>query len=66
MLKQNSQGKEKKAAIIFSKGDYEGLMETLDILSNQKLVKGINKAWQDFKKGKSIPWDKAKKQLGYV
>jgi len=56
----------KPEAILLSEEDYESLMETLDILSDPKLVKAIEKAKDDFKKGKGIPWEKVKKKLGHV
>ena len=56
----------KPEAVVLSEDDYESILETLDILSNQKLVQDIKKAQDDLKKGKGIPWDKAKHKLGYV
>lgn len=56
----------KPEAVMLSEEDYEGLLETLDILSDQKLVKDIKKAGEDLRKGKGIPWEKVKRKLGYV
>ena len=56
----------KPEAVMLSEDDYESLLETLDILSDQKLMKDIKKAQEELKKGKGIPWEKAKKRLGYV
>lgn len=56
----------KPEAVMLSEEDYQGLLETLDILSDQRLIKSIKKAEEDLKKGKGISWEKAKKQLGYV
>lgn len=56
----------KPEAVILSEEDYENILETLDILSDQKLVKDIKKAAQDLRRGKGISWEKAKKKLGYV
>lgn len=56
----------KPEAVILSEEDYESLLETLDILSDQKLVKEIRDAYLDLKKGKGISWEQAKKKLGYV
>jgi len=53
-------------AVMLSEEDYESLIETLDILSDQKLMRGIEKSVQDLRKGKGISWEKAKKKLGYV
>ncbi|MFH1458680.1 MAG: type II toxin-antitoxin system Phd/YefM family antitoxin [Candidatus Omnitrophota bacterium] len=56
----------KPEAVILSEEDYENLLETLDILSDRKLVKEIKKAEMELKKGKGIPWEKLKKKLGHV
>jgi len=56
----------KPEAVILAEEDYEGLLETLDILSDQKLVRDIKKAQEDLRKGKGIPWEKVKQKLGYV
>lgn len=56
----------KPEAVILSEEDYESLLETLDILSDRELVKDLRKAEREFRQGKAIPWEKAKKKLGYV
>jgi antitoxin YefM len=56
----------KPEAVILAEEDYESLLETLDILSDQKLMKDIKKAQGELKKGKGIAWEKVKKKLGYV
>ena len=56
----------KPEAVMLSEEDYGGLIETLDILSDQKLMKDIKKATEDLKKGRGISLEKAKKRLGYV
>jgi prevent-host-death family protein len=56
----------KPEAVILSEDDYESLLDTLDIVSDSKLMKDIKKAEQDLRKGKGISWEKAKKRLGYV
>ncbi len=56
----------KPEAVILSEEDYESLLETLDILSDQKLMKEIKKGQEELRKGKGIPWEQAKKKLGYV
>ena len=56
----------KPEAVILAEDDYESLMETLEILSDQKLVKELKMATDEFKKGKGIPWEKAKRKLGYA
>lgn len=40
-------------AVMMSLDDYEGLLETVEILSDKKLVKRIKKAKQEIKEGKT-------------
>ena len=56
----------KPEAVIMAEDDYESLLETLEILSDSKLVKEIRKAQEELKAGKRISWEKAKGKLGYV
>jgi len=56
----------KPEAVLLSEEDYESLLETLEILSNPRWMKTIRKAREEFRRGKGIPWEKAKKKLGYV
>lgn len=53
-------------AVVLSEEDYESLLETLDILSDRKLLKEIKKAQDELQAGKGISWNKAKTKLGYV
>lgn len=53
-------------AVIISSDDYENLMETLDILSDSKLMRDIRKGQQELASRKGVSWDKAKAMLGYV
>lgn len=53
-------------AIVLSEEDYESLLETLDILSDRKLLREIRKAQDELRAGKGISWNKAKTKLGYV
>lgn len=43
--------------------DYEGWIETLEIMSDENLVKGIKKGLKEIEKGNVISWEKAKKRL---
>lgn len=47
--------------VLMSQPDFEGWLETLDIMTDAKLVADIKQAEkaQDF-----VPWEEAKKQLG--
>ena len=56
----------KPEAIILAEEDYENLMETLDIFSDQKLIKELKKGQDELKAGRGISWQEAKKKLGYV
>lgn len=40
------------AGVLMSGEDYEGLMETLEILSDKQLVRQLKKADEDFRKGR--------------
>lgn len=56
----------KPEAVILAEEDYASLLETLDILSDRKLVKDIKKAGLELKEGKALSWKEAKRKLGYV
>lgn len=43
---------------------YEGLVETLEIMSDPDLMKSIRKGIEELDAGKGIPWEEAKKRLG--
>ena len=53
----------KPEAVLLSEEDYESLMETLEILSDTRLMKSIRKAEKELKEGKGIPWEKVKAKL---
>ena len=40
-----------ESAVLLSSEDYEGLLETLDILKNNKVALSIAESLEDFKKG---------------
>ena len=56
----------KPEAVMLSKDDYESLLETLEILSDKRLMKSIRKTEDELKKGKGIPWEKVKAKLHRV
>jgi PHD/YefM family antitoxin component YafN of YafNO toxin-antitoxin module len=41
----------KAAAVLMSPEEYEGLMETIEILSDKKLMRQLRKSDLDFRKG---------------
>lgn len=52
-------------AVIMSAEEYEGWLETLDIMSNPKLVASIKQGMKELKEGKGIPASKANKMIGW-
>lgn len=56
----------KPEAVIIAEDDYESLLETVEILSNKRLMQDVKKAQDDLKKGKGTSWDKLKKKISNV
>lgn len=54
----------KDAAVLMSAEELESILETLDVLSDKKLVKSVKAGMRDIKKGRTIPLEKLKKELG--
>lgn len=54
------------AAVIMSPDDYEGLLETIEILQDKKLMKRIKKAEADLKAGRTHSLDEIHRALGRV
>ena len=44
--------------------DYEAIQETLEILNDGNAVEQLCSSIQEVKEGKTMPWEKAKEQLG--
>lgn len=57
--------KGKPAAILISIDEYESLQETLEIMSDKKLMREIKEAEKEIAQGKGIPWELAEKELGW-
>ena len=55
----------KPPIILMSVAEFEGWQETLEIMSDKKLVASLKRAQKELKEGKGIPWEKAKKMLGW-
>ena len=53
-------------ALMMSMDDYESLLESIDILSDSRLMKKIKKAEEDVKKGNLKPLERIEKELGLV
>jgi PHD/YefM family antitoxin component YafN of YafNO toxin-antitoxin module len=43
--------------------DYQAILETLEILSDDESVERLRRSIQEVKEGKQIPWQKAKARL---
>ena len=50
-------------AVLISKEDYEGLLETLDILSNKETVKRIEKAKREIEQGKTVTLEQLRRDI---
>lgn len=44
--------------------EYEALVETLEILSDEQLMASLKQGIQDIKHGRVIPWERVKRKLG--
>lgn len=53
----------KPRAVIMSAEEFDGWKETLEVMSDPKLMRDIKQAEKDFKEGKTIPWEEVKKEL---
>ena len=53
----------KPVAVMMSVDDYEGLLETIEILSDKETVKRIKTAKQEVKEGKTVSLRELRKQL---
>lgn len=43
--------------------DYEAIMETLEVLSDEKAAEQLRRSTREAKEGKTIPWEQAKARL---
>lgn len=53
------------AAVLMSVAEYESWKETMEIMSDSGLMKAIRKGEKEIEQGKGIPWEQAKKELGW-
>ena len=44
--------------------EYEALVETLEILSDENAMAALRQGIKEARQGKLIPWDRAKRKLG--
>ena len=56
----------KPEVMMMSMDDYEGLMETLEIMSDKKLVRRLKQAEKEMKAGKGVPLEVVNKRLGLL
>jgi len=55
--------KSKVKAVLVDATEYERLKGTLEVLSDQKLMKNLEKSIKEFKKGELTDWENIKKEL---
>ncbi len=56
----------KPVVVMMSIDDYESLLETIDILSDKEVMTRIKQATKEIKEGKTVSWDKVRKDIGRV
>lgn len=44
--------------------EYEALTETLEIMTDERLIRALRQSVKEAKAGKLIPWERAKRKLG--
>jgi PHD/YefM family antitoxin component YafN of YafNO toxin-antitoxin module len=53
----------KPVLAIMTWDDYQAIMETLDIISDNDAVEQLRRSIKEIKEGKTIPWQEAKARL---
>ena len=53
----------KPRAVIMSADEFDSWKETMEVLSDEQLMKDIRQAEKEFREGKSIPWEQVKEEL---
>jgi prevent-host-death family protein len=56
--------KGRRVAALVSADRLDALVETIEILSDARTMQLLRRARKELEAGKSVPWDKARKQLG--
>ena len=54
----------KAVLTVMSSDFYESLVETMEVMSDKKLMADLRKGIREIKQGKGIPWEKVKADLG--
>jgi len=52
-------------AVFMSYDEFDSLMETLEILSDPEVMKRIEQAEKEYKRGEYVTWEELKSELGY-
>lgn len=52
-------------AVLMSAEEFDSLLETLEILGNPEVMKRIEQAEKEYKKGEYVTWEDLKSELGY-
>lgn len=55
----------KPAAVLMSADEYESWKETNEISADKKLMRDIKQSEKEIAEGKGIPWEEAKRNLGW-
>ena len=55
----------KPGVVLMSTDEYDSLMETMEILSDPKIMEDIRKAEEEYERGEYCSWEEVKKELGY-
>ena len=48
---------------LLSLDDYEGLLETIEILSDKSALRRIKRSLKQARQGKTVPWEQVKRRL---
>ncbi len=56
----------KPVAVMMSVDDYEGFLETMDILADKEVVKRIRKSQEEIRKGKTISFEALRRKIANV
>ena len=54
----------KDVGMLISVDEYDSLIETIDVLSDDELMADLAASEEDVKAGRVIPWDQVKRELG--
>ena len=55
----------KPGVVLMSTDEYDSLVETMEILSDPKIMEDIRKAEEEYERGEYCSWEEVKKELGY-